>query len=96
MTALDHPTHAIGAASRTVIAVARLVENFGMLVRSLKNRRQLRHLAHMSDYELADIGLVRTDIEIARNCGYGVDPTSRLSRFARERHAIEESARRVC
>ena len=96
MTALDHPTHAISAAPRTVAAVARLVETLARLVRSLKNRRQVNHLAQLSDYELADIGLMRTDLEVVMRTPLGVDPTVRLSRFARERYIVESNARRVC
>lgn len=96
MTALDHPTSAIAAAPRTVAAVARLVEMLSGLVRSVKNRRQLNHLSAFSDHELADIGLMRTDLELVMRTPLGIDPTARLSRFARERHRVESGARRVC
>ncbi|MEO3386429.1 DUF1127 domain-containing protein [Mesorhizobium sp. CAU 1741] len=96
MTALDHPTHAIGAGTRTVATVARLTEVLRMFVRSVKNRRELNHLWRLSDHELADIGLMRTDIEVVTHAPLGVDPTVRLNRIARERGMVEMSARRVC
>mgnify|MGYP002622254493 CR=1 FL=1 len=96
MTALDHPTHAIGAGTRTVAAVARLTEAVRMLVRSLKNRREVNYLSRLSDHQLADIGLTRTDLEVAMHSPFKVDPTARLSRYAYERHVVENGARRVC
>jgi uncharacterized protein YjiS (DUF1127 family) len=96
MTALDHPTHAISAEPRTVAAVARLMEAMRVLFRSLKNRRQVNYLSQLSDYELADIGLMRTDLEVVMGAPMTVDPTARLSQYARERYVVERGARRVC
>lgn len=96
MTALDHHTPAIAAATRTAAAVARVVNGFSSLFRALKNRRQVNRLGHLSDRELADIGLMRTDLIVAMRSPIGIDPTQRLSDFARERCAAEDGARRVC
>ena len=96
MTALDHSTPAIGAGTRTIATVVRLTEVLRMFVRSIRNRRELNHLARLSDHELADIGLMRTDLEVVTHAPLGVDPTARLSRFARERNRLETRARRVC
>lgn len=96
MTALDHTTHAIGAATRTVATVARLTEALRMFIRSLKNRRQVNYLSHLSDQQLADIGLMRADLEVVMHGPLTIDPTSRLGHYARERYTIERAARRVC
>lgn len=96
MTALDYSTPAIGAASRTFAALVRLGESVGLLIRSVKNRRQIDYLSRMSAHELADIGLTRTDLEVASSSAFGTDPTARLSRFARDRYTVEDNARRVC
>ena len=96
MTALDHPTHAIGAGTRTVAAVARLTEALRVFIRSVKNRREVNYLSRLSDQQLADIGLMRADLEVVMHSPLTVDPTSRLSYYARERYTIERAARRVC
>ena len=96
MTALDHRTHVIAAETRTVAAVTRVVNGFSSLFRALKNRREANRLGHLSDHELADIGLMRTDIVVAMRSPIAVDPTQRLADFARERYAAEDGARRVC
>lgn len=96
MTTLDHPTHAIGAETRTVVTVARLTEVVRMFFRLLKNRRQVGQLTRLSDHALADIGLMRTDLEVALSAPFGSDPSVKLSDFARERRLIESGARSVC
>jgi hypothetical protein len=47
----------------------------------------------MTDVELADIGLTRTDLHVAVRSPLGVDPTIRLGSLAAGR---EDAARRVC
>jgi uncharacterized protein YjiS (DUF1127 family) len=96
MTALDHRTHAIAAETRTVAAVTRVVTVFSSLLRALKNRREVNRLGYLSDHELADIGLMRTDLIVAMRSPFIIDPTRRLADFARERYAAEDGARRVC
>ena len=96
MTALDHPTHAIGAGTRTVATVARLTEALRMFIQSVKYRRDVNYLSRLSDQQLADIGLMRTDLEVVMQGPLSVDPTSRLSHYARERYTVERAARRVC
>lgn len=95
MTALDHSTHAISAAPRTVATVARLMEALRMFIRTRKNRASVNYLAQMTDYQLADIGLMRADLEVVMHGPAKLDPTSRLSHYARERYTIECAARRV-
>ena len=95
MTALDHPTHAIAAEPRTIAIVTRVVNGFSSLFRALQDRSQVDRLGYLSDHELADIGLMRTDLEVALNSSF-TDPTRRLADFARERAAAEDGARQVC
>lgn len=94
--ALDHhPAHAIGARTGTVAALARVAGGLNALARAIVNRRTAGRLHEMCDHELADIGLMRTDLVVAMNTPLGVDPTARLSRLACERHAVEDAARRA-
>lgn len=96
MTALDHPTSAIAAQTRTVAVVSRVADGLRAFFRAWRNRHQVNRLDWLSDHELADIGLMRTDLVVALRAPLGVDPTARLSDFARERHAAEDGARSVC
>jgi uncharacterized protein YjiS (DUF1127 family) len=96
MTALDHRTNAIAAGTRTVVAVARVADGLRALLRSMRHRRDLNRLDALSDHELADIGLQRTDLVSARRAAFGVDPTAQLSDFARRRYLSEDGARRIC
>lgn len=95
MTALDYSAPAIRAKSRTIAAMVRFGDRLAVLVRSLKNQGQLDYLATMSDRQLADIGLMRGDIEVVGRGAFGTDPTTRLSELAQERYRIEENMRRV-
>ena len=67
------------------------------LYRSWKNRRQFYRLREMSDAELADIGLVRSDLHFIVDLPFGADPTARLNSIvsARTELAVEDMARRV-
>ena len=96
MTALDHHTHAIAAERRMVAAVSRVANGFRALLRALINRREVNRLGDLSDHELADIGLMRTDLVVAMRSPMSIDPTARLSDIARERYLTEDGARRVC
>ena len=58
------------------------------LARALANRRQLGRLRRLSDRGLADIGLMRLDLDFVGRAPLGVDPTLRLASVARERHAV--------
>ena len=96
MTALDHRTHAIDAEVRTVAAVTRVTNGLRSFFRAVLNRREVNRLADMSDYQLADIGLKRSDLLVVMHSPLGTDPTTKLSDVARERYAVEFGARRVC
>ncbi|HVW56554.1 MAG TPA: DUF1127 domain-containing protein [Rhizobiaceae bacterium] len=101
MTTLDPATLPLTGAPR-VAPIARVkaaiweaVSNF---VRAIRNRREIYRLGTMSDVELADIGLRRTDLHVALRSPFGVDPTVSLGSIAtaRERWDGEDAARRVC
>ena len=53
-------------------------------------------LGDMSDGELSDIGLTRTDLHVSASHPFGIDPTVRLGMIVRARfEADEDSARSV-
>lgn len=66
--------HAISAVSGKVAA----------LVRILLNRRVAGQLQHLSDHDLADIGLTRDDLRHGLSMPFTVDPTAELARRARQ------------
>lgn len=84
MTTLDHASHATLAgqhaafATRAVIAVANLL-------RAWKNRRAVYRLGELSDFELADIGLTRSDLSVAVALPFSADPTVHLGSLAEAR-----------
>ena len=80
MSALDRPSSA-HAAERP----AAITEALRGLARAVANRRQLDHLRDLSDRGLADIGLMRLDLDFARRAPFSVDPTRRLASVARAR-----------
>ncbi len=89
-------TTALSAAPRQAWAV-RAVNALSGFYRAWKNRREFMRLGEMSDAELADIGLVRSDLHVAVGLPLGSDPTVHLSTLARQRLRVaEEAARRVC
>ena len=80
MSALDHPASALAAGGPAPVA--------GMLrglARALVNRRQIERLRGLTDRGMADIGLMRLDLDFARRAPFSVDPTRRLASVARER-----------
>jgi len=95
MTALDHQTHVHAAGFTAAAVVARVGMWLRQLSRAVKNRRQVNRLGYLSDHELADIGLTRTDLAVVMRAPFGVDPTAQLSALTQERYSIEDGARRV-
>lgn len=79
------------AASRQAWAV-RAVNSITSFYRSWKNRREFMRLGEMTDAELADIGLRRTDLHAAVGLPFGADPTARLNAIVHRRH--QETASR--
>jgi uncharacterized protein YjiS (DUF1127 family) len=92
MTSLEHAALPMTASSRPVIFV-RALQHFFSFARALKNRREIYRLGAMTDVELADIGLTRSDLHVAVRSPLGVDPTARLGSIASAREA---AARQVC
>lgn len=96
MSALDHCTEPMTATARPAVT-ARVVQTAARLLRAWRNRRQFRRLREMSEYELLDIGLTRSDLQAAYRAPLAADPTSELRLIAEARAAArEEAARRIC
>ena len=68
------------AAERPALPI-RAAQFLSGLLRAWHNRRAFNRLADMSDYELADIGLTRTDLQV----GWRLDPTAEFAPLARAR-----------
>ncbi|MDN5929168.1 MAG: DUF1127 domain-containing protein [Hyphomicrobiales bacterium] len=92
MTSLEHTALPMNASSRPAI-FARALQRFFAFARALKNRRQIYRLGAMTDIELADIGLTRSDLHVAVRSPLGIDPTARLGSIASAR---EDAARLTC
>jgi uncharacterized protein YjiS (DUF1127 family) len=93
MTTYDFATETSRITTRP--AVATRVANFiANAYRAWKNRRAFYRLGEMSDAELADIGLTRSDLHVALDLPFGRDPTVKLRVIASERaDTIENLAR---
>lgn len=79
---------------RTVARVAAWLVN---AFQAWKNRREFYRLGELSDVELHDIGLTRGDLAVPSDFSFTSDPTSALSRVARQRiNRMEIAARNVC
>ena len=79
MTTLDHGhAHAGSAWPRLGAAIARFWTAY-------RHRRAFYRLGEMSDRELADIGLTRSDLSVAIDVPFGSDPTTHLAAAARRR-----------
>lgn len=92
MTTLEHALRPAMKAQRPAM-VARVFQSVANFIRALKNRREIYRLGSMTDIELADIGLTRTDLHVALRSPLGIDPTVRLGSLASIR---EDTARQVC
>lgn len=92
MATIAHARETVHAA-RAVARIANAVSNF---LRAWKNRREFYHLGQMSDTELADIGLTRSDLSVAVDLPFGSDPTGHLGALAEARlREVEAMARQV-
>ncbi|MHB2266993.1 DUF1127 domain-containing protein [Aliihoeflea sp. PC F10.4] len=94
MTALDHTTTYASAAPLRTDVASRVANGFKAVLRAMFNRRHLGDLSELSDHQLADIGLMRSDLREARLTPIPADPTTTLSELSRQRHR-ERTARRV-
>jgi uncharacterized protein YjiS (DUF1127 family) len=96
MTTLDHSSSTSHFATRPN-SVARLVTALRNTYTAFKNRREFYRLGELSDAELADIGLTRSDLHVAVGHPFGIDPTASLNVIVRRRAEDEETAARsVC
>ncbi|MDQ2634838.1 MAG: DUF1127 domain-containing protein [Pseudomonadota bacterium] len=96
MATIAHATDAAPAARSDAYSAARLVNAVRNFLRAWRNRREFYRLGEMSDAELSDIGLTRTDLSVAIDLPFGSDPTVRLGSLAAVRlREIEAAARQV-
>lgn len=94
MAAAEHPPLSIPVGHRPAL-LPRAFRALGALSRALSNRRAMRRLGELSDHDLADIGLRRSDLAAARGLPLTSDPTCFLARRARERDGLEAAGRRT-
>jgi uncharacterized protein YjiS (DUF1127 family) len=95
MTTYRFATEIPRAASRPALTT-RVAETVANFYRAWKNRRAFYRLGEMSDAELADIGLTRSDLHVAIDVPFGRDPTVRLRCMAEDRaETIEDIVRRA-
>lgn len=93
MAVLDQS--AVSGAGFVAVAVTRIARMTGAVLRYWNNRRQFRRLGEMSDWELADIGLEREDLNEAWKRRIDTDPLRYLGSVVRTRGTLEDAARRV-
>lgn len=92
MTTIEHSRFVMPEARQAMSTrVVNLIRN---AFKAYQNRRAVYHLGEMTDTELADIGLRRSDLYVAYRSPFGVDPTERLGVIA-EMRADEALARQV-
>ena len=95
MTTYDFATESSRITSRPAVAT-RVANAIANVYRAWKNRRAFYRLGEMSDAELADIGLTRTDLHVAIGVPFGRDPTAILREIASDRvETTEDIARKV-
>jgi uncharacterized protein YjiS (DUF1127 family) len=93
MSAYDFAVPSSGKAARPAARLAAIVSD---VYRAWKNRRAFYRLGELSDAELADIGLTRTDLHVVVAAPFAGDPTVRLRELAGERiDAMENCVRRA-
>lgn len=93
MTTLDHAaTHALPAMGRQAIAT-RAVNFVAATFQAWKNRRAVYRLGELTDAELHDIGLTRSDLSVAIDLPFGSDPTAHLGSVADARASLQNAAR---
>ena len=83
MATIAHARETAHAARPATNPVSRIVGAVSNFLRAWKNRREFYHLGQMSDAELADIGLTRSDLSVVVDLPLGSDPTAHLGRAVR-------------
>jgi|APTNR8051073442_1049403.scaffolds.fasta_scaffold23250_1 uncharacterized protein YjiS (DUF1127 family) len=93
MTAIDYARSDPFSATRPTLA-RRAVAWVSNAFRIWKNRREFYQLGEMTDVELQDIGLTRSDLAVPADLTF--DPTEHLGKVARQRiNRMEIAARSV-
>ncbi|MDH6230296.1 uncharacterized protein YjiS (DUF1127 family) [Mesorhizobium soli] len=87
MITFEHAPQSIELATRPAFA-ARVMNIVTNTYRIWKNRRDFYRLGEMTDAELADIGLTRSDLYGVSDLSFGSDPTRRLGSIARTRAEV--------
>jgi len=88
--------HAAQTMQQTARPVARVVNAIMGFLSAWKNRRDFYRLGEMSDAELADIGLTRSDLNVVVDLPFNRDPTTYLGTIAEaRRREIEIAARQI-
>ena len=102
MTALDTRTTLSSAPVRPALglrvanAAVAAVNLLAKIFRAWRNRREIYRLGEMSDAQLSDIGLTRSDLHVVWQSPFGVDPTEQLGQISEARiRAYEALARRI-
>ncbi|MFN4274517.1 MAG: DUF1127 domain-containing protein [Aliihoeflea sp.] len=85
MSALEPALHVKAILPRLTAIAMRVAGKVRGFARMWVNRRHMAELAELSDYQLADIGLTREDLKVARSLPLGRDPTVCLADVARRR-----------
>jgi uncharacterized protein YjiS (DUF1127 family) len=93
MTITTHAADAMHRPARPAVRVVNVIRN---VYTAWKNRRDFYRLGEMSDTQLADIGLARSDLNVVVDLRFGSDPTVYLGSIAEaRRREIEACARQV-
>jgi uncharacterized protein YjiS (DUF1127 family) len=102
MTALDTRTTLSPATVRPALglrvanAVVAAASYIAKVYRAWRNRREIYRLGEMSDAQLADIGLTRSDLHVVWQMPIGIDPTEQLGQISETRmRAYQALARRI-
>lgn len=91
---VSSPFSSVARASAPGALPVRAARAVGQAWKAWRNRRAFYRLGEMSDAELADIGLTRTDLSVAVGLPLHVDPTAHLGAIASSRLcSIEDGAR---
>jgi len=77
MSALPFATETMLEAPRPAI-LARGLNAVSLIYRNWKNRRAFYRLGDLTDAELSDIGLTRSDLHVAISSPFAADPTTTL------------------
>lgn len=80
-------TSGIVAAFQPALTKAAVVAKWAVAwpVRAIRARRHLAQLSELSDHELKDFGLLRSDLGAAHSVGLSEDPTVFLARVVNDR-----------